>query len=247
MLTVLGGGYGLTGLLFHWISFRPAGRAATEQYRGIVAPFFASPGTIFALMTAFLGSGVWDALRTGTQAVMQEREGIVSDIELSEAAPGSMLSHLPHLAKDYAKSVVDVEWKSTRGRMSTHATDAKLNQLMTAVADPAIGRVVGSAVQGALINAVQRISAARVIRLALLGRQTEDLRWVCVLVLGLLAQASVAAVHLDRRKPQAPALVLSTTAIVIALGLVALTERPFSGSLAISPAPLQHILENPGG
>jgi hypothetical protein len=53
---------------------------------------------------------------------------------------------------------------------------------------------------------------------------------------------SIAAVHLDRARAQVLALLLSTAGTVTALGVVATTERPFSGLLTVSRAPFEHVL-----
>jgi cobalamin synthase len=94
-----------------------------------------------------------------------------------------------------------------------------------------------------LIHAVQRIADARTQRLGMLNLHTHHIRWACVLLLALLLQASIAAVHLDKPRPRALALVLATTSIVVIVGLVAISERPFSGAIMVSPLPLQQILQ----
>ncbi len=48
--------------------------------------------------------------------------------------------------------------------------------------------------------------------------------------------------HLDRARAQVLALLLSTAATVTALAVVATTERPFTGLLTVSRAPLEHLL-----
>jgi hypothetical protein len=63
-------------------------------------------------------------------------------------------------------------------------------------------------------------------------------------VLAVLAQAGVAAVHLEQRRPQALALTIFTLSAVIMLGLIAVCERPYHGSRQISQTPLQELLRS---
>jgi hypothetical protein len=63
-----------------------------------------------------------------------------------------------------------------------------------------------------------------------------------VLILGALTQISIAVVHLQRRNAQIAALVVFSAAVVVALGLIALQERPFQGPFQVGPGPLRQLL-----
>lgn len=236
-------GYGLSGVLCVVVSFLPAWRQAALRYNGVVAPFFVSAGTLFALMTAFLGSAVHDSVRNANQAVMQEREGALRIITLAEALPGNgPAGRLPDLTRTYIHSVLDHEWPLPAARFNAPQTEAALVGLLGAIADREIASTAGNAIQAAFLRAAEGISAGRVTRLGLSRPDADNLRWTGVLVLGLLTQLSVAAVHLDRLRPQVLALILSTSATIAALGVVATAERPFSGLLAVSREPLEQLV-----
>jgi hypothetical protein len=65
---------------------------------------------------------------------------------------------------------------------------------------------------------------------------------VTVLVLGVLTQVSLALVHLDKVRALLSALAVFSLAAVVVLGLIALQEDPFAGSIQVSPAPLEDAL-----
>jgi hypothetical protein len=112
------------------------------------------------------------------------------------------------------------------------------------VTAPELGRQTSPPLQSALIAAVQRIADARAGRLALSEAPTEDAKWFAVLVLAVLSQTGVAAVHLEQRRPQALALTIFTSAAVVLLSLIAVCERPYHGSTQLSHAPLQELLQS---
>jgi hypothetical protein len=233
--------YGLTATLLHLISFHWPTRRHLASLQGMATPFFTTANTLFALMIAFLGAGVWESYRTAVQAVLHEREGIVAVLELAHAAP-SEASRLRERVNQYVTSVIDDEWHQRPiGHGSDH-TDAALLALLGAAASHQTGAAAGPAVQAALISAVQRISAARSSRLVLTHAPNDSPRWVAVLLLALLTQVSVAVAHLERARSQIVALSLSTAAAVIALALVAMLERPFDGANQVSPEPLQRAI-----
>lgn len=245
IIGILVGGFGLSALLFSWTSFSARTRPTVVTFQGVVGPFFVSTGTLFALMAAFLGSSVHESARSGANAVMMEREGAIQVMDLALAMPDrAHADRLVGLTRDYIRAVVDIEWHMRQGRLSAPQADAAYRRLLDAIADTEIWTSAKPPLQRALLDAAQEISSGRLTRLSVRGKQVDQIAWIGVLVLGLLAQWSVGAVHLDRRRPQALALALTTSAIVTALGVVALTERPFSGWLALSPAPLAELLDH---
>jgi Protein of unknown function (DUF4239) len=233
--------YGLSATLLHLLSFHWPTRRHLAGLQGMTTPFFATANTLFALMIAFLGTGVWETYRAATQAVLHEREGIVSVLELANAVP-SEAPRLRERINHYVASVIDDEWhRRPIGHGSDH-TDAALRALLRAAASPQTGVAANPAVQAALLDAVQRIVAARSARLVLMQAPSDSPRWVAVLLLALLTQVTVAVTHLDRARGQVVALGLSTAAAIIALGLVAILERPFDGANQVSPEPLQRAI-----
>lgn len=195
-------------------------------------------------MTAFLGNAVYDTVRTANQAVMQEREAAIQIIDLARARDETpAIARLPDLTRTYVKAVLAHEWNLPEQRFSAPEAERAYAALLDAIADPKIARVGGSAIQAALLRAAQDIGSARVVRLTLRSPRADHFRWIGVLLLGVLTQFSIAAVHLDRIRPQILALLLCTAAIVVSLGVIAMTERPFEGALSVSPGPLVQVAE----
>ena len=91
-------------------------------------------------------------------------------------------------------------------------------------------------------NSPASVCTARTDRLSLSSDQTNDLKWISVLVLGLMTQVALGLVHLEKPRALLAALTVFSTAAVVALGLIALQEHPFQGSFRISSAPLARLL-----
>jgi hypothetical protein len=233
--------YGLTAALLHLISFRWPTRHRVASLQGMATPFFTTANTLFALMIAFLSAGVWETYRNAVQTVLQEREGVVAVLELANAVP-SEADRVRDRAARYVASVIGDEWRLRPIGHGHPKTDAALIALLGTVASRQTAAAAEPTVHAALINAVQRISAARSSRLALTHAPTDSPRWLAVLLLALLTQVSVAVAHLDRARGQIVALTLSTAAAIIALALVAALERPFDGANQVSFEPLQQAI-----
>ena len=87
-----------------------------------------------------------------------------------------------------------------------------------------------------------RIRDSRADRLALASDRTNDIKWITVLIIGVITQLAIALVHLERPRAHGAGVVVFSVAAIVALGLIALQEHPFSGDIQISPAPLVDAL-----
>ena len=126
------------------------------------------------------------------------------------------------------------------------SASAAFDDLERNVSDPKIATDAGVPVQLAQLNTTVRVGTARSDRLALSSERPYDLKWVMVLMLGIMTQISIALVHLERRNAHIAAMAVFSVSAVITLGLIALQERPFSGSFGIEPSQLQELLKLPG-
>jgi hypothetical protein len=145
--------------------------------------------------------------------------------------------------RDYLQSVVKDEWPRLGEQGASAKTDETYARLLREVSDPAIATAAGNPVHNALLNSVLRLGEARAARVSLASDRTNDLKWLSVLILGVITQISLAAVHLERPRAQLTAIVLFSSAAIVALGLIALQEQPFDGAIRISPQPIETALK----
>jgi hypothetical protein len=127
------------------------------------------------------------------------------------------------------------------GEASSEAEAAQDELLQTvARSDIALGN---AALHRLLLDTALRVREARSDRLALSSDFSESAKWTCVLLMALMAQISLAAVHLDEARAQIAAMVIFTASIVLVIGLIATHEGPFHPPLGIRPAPIAKLLD----
>jgi hypothetical protein len=231
--------YGAALALVALISFSPlANRFKTLS--GVVAPFFTSVAILFALLTGFLANDIGDRNRQALRAVQAEAGELQNIYSLSVASVTEM-SAVRIAVKAYASSVVRDEWPASEGNSSPR-TETAYDDLLRELSDPAITRDASGAVHSALLTAAVRVGTARAVRLSLSSDRTNDLKWISVLILGLITQVALALVHLERPRAMLTALIVFASGAIVALGLIALQEDPFDGAFRVSPAPLERLL-----
>lgn len=245
LFTVLILFYGIMTAVIVWVCSRSPLRARILTFTGVVAPFFAATSVLFALLTGFLGNDVGDRSRQAWRAVYSETSAASAVHTLSIASKSDM-QDIRTALRDYLQSVVKDEWPHLGSNGASAKTDAAYARLLQEVSEPGIAAAAGQAVHGALLNAVLRLAEARSTRISLASDRTNDLKWISVLILGVLTQISLALVHLEKPRAQVAAILLFSAAAVVALGLIALQEQPFDGAIRISPDSVAEALKAMG-
>lgn len=173
----------------------------------------------------------------GAEAAAAGRVNAISVAAVSDMAG------IRALLEAYLRSTVADEWPKMAEGETSERTAALLADLLREVTHPKIAVEAGSAVQGALVDAVAAMGSARSERLAAGADSTNELKWATVLLQGVFVQVALGLVHLARWRPLAAALTVFSVSAVAALGLLAFQERPFSGAIQVTPLPLVRAAE----
>jgi uncharacterized protein DUF4239 len=242
LMSVLALFYAATGSAVWWVSFGRPLRGWAQGFKGVVAPFFGAVSVLFALQAGFLANDVVVRNREAVAAVNGEADTIREVFALSVASASDM-TVIHRTLVEYLRAVLADEWPAMGEERVSERTAMALAELLHRVSDPAIARDAGQAVHTALLNSVMQIIALRSQRLALAADGSSTLKWGIVLLLGVVTQVALGLVHLDRSRPQLAAVAVFSAAAVVALGLIAMQEWPFSGVVQISAAPMHDALK----
>lgn len=231
--------YMSVAVLLVWISFRSRAAPWVQSFRGIVPPFFGSTAIIFGVLIAFLSNDIWERNKLAERVVFTESDTLVALYSLSAVSAADNAS-LRTAIRAYASAVVQEEWPMLALEQRSPRTDAALNALLREVARPGSG--TEGSVQRTMLDMVLQIRAAHEDRVALANDRTVVTKWAAVLLLAILTQLSIAAVHLEKPRPQAAALAIFTLAAVLLLGLLAIHEAPFEPPVFVPPGPISDVL-----
>ncbi len=233
--------YGATALVLIRLSFGVLAGPWVRSFRGVVAPFFSAIVVILGILTGFLASDVWDRNQRAAATVRGEGGNLIS-LHALAATLGA-----PHVAIDrairaYAAAVIGKEWPLMENGEASPDAEAAQDELLQTVAQSDVA--LGDAALGRLLlETAMKVREARGNRLAVSSDFSENFKWASVLLMALMAQISVAAVHLDSARAQVAAMVIFTASIVLVIGLIAAHEGPFQPPLGISPAPIAKVLD----
>jgi len=238
----LAGFYGASAIILIYLSFSRLTGAWVQSFSGVVPPYFAGMVTVFAILVGFLANDVWDRSRRAAADVRSEAVNLTSLYDLI-ATSGLPALPIDNAIRTYVSTVVEKEWPSMAlGKAAPEAESAQ-DQLLEAVANLEAEPASSPAITRVMLDTALKIRDARYERILLSADYSESFKWMNVLVFAIIGQISVAAVHLERARPNIAAMVIFTVGIVLVLGLIASHEFPFSSAFSVSPEPIAALLK----
>jgi len=241
--------------LIFWLCFIPTAAAVLlylvtqhgpfaahlQSYRGVVAPFFASVGIVFAVFAAFLGADIWERVQHSNHSLETEAAAVQSIVQIA----GSLGPNGAPIVRNfeiYVHATLELELgKGSRAR--SPIADSALGEAVQAILalPPDGGRDL--AAQGTMLGAYERIWQARATRRHIANTHSDPYKWMAVLFLGILTQVSLALCHIDQRKPLAAALFVFTLAFTGTMVALAIHERPLADPKIVSLNHLKHSVD----
>jgi hypothetical protein len=233
--------YLVTATVIHLLSFYGAAGRWFSNLKGIVGPFFTSVTVIFALLAAFIANDVWRRDSEAVQVVRAEADALLGLYYLTpDTAPDAGTVH--NLIRAYVELVIRREWPRMSGGEGTPEAEAALDALFREILGRSAQRTANFVIERARIDLALRLRALHATRLSLAADRTDELKWAILLILGIVAQLAIAVVHLERPQAQIGALAIFSAAVVIALGLIAIQERPFMPPIETPLTDLENVL-----
>lgn len=232
-----------TGVFITWLCINPRTHKMLSPFEGVVPPFVAVPAGIFALTAALMAASLWENYSGAAKAIRTEVQGLESCVELAQTIPALKTTDLAALSRDYARSVVNDEWTTMAVMEASAVSEEKFKELQMAIFQVA-SNLNNAAEVKVLLSAYQNIQDGRTSRMSYVNFDTHPARWIAVMVLGLMLQLAVGAVHLTKPKALIIAMPIVTCTILTALCTIMLTlSNPYIGWLSVKSIPYLPLLK----
>ncbi|MGN6747816.1 MAG: DUF4239 domain-containing protein [Xanthobacteraceae bacterium] len=209
-----------------------------------VSPGLLPPlGILFALFVAFTATQVWSDNDKANSVVDREASALKTVVILAAAFPGEAETRLRKLIRSYIADASAQEWPMMAHRTATlqvipyslaQALELTLALTPSSQGQQTAQREITTSLENALDARRQRIIISYV--------QVNWIKWLCLSLQAACALIAIAMVHSDN--PLASAITLGLFAIGVAASLLLILahDRPFTGDLSVSPAPLLQVM-----
>jgi hypothetical protein len=217
------------------IFLSPKTRPLMLQYEGVVAPFFGLPAVLFSLLSALMGTSIWENYNVAAQAIKNESQGLIQIISLADTVPELRDNNLANATRIYAKSIVEEEWQTLTSDRKDAAQTVEKFIAMRSDVFKAANELNNNAESKVLMNAFQTVNNARGIRLAYTSFDVHPLRLSGILLLAIVLLITVAFIHVVKPKSLVVAMSIATATVLVPICLITLTfSSPYIGVISIS-------------
>lgn len=223
-----------TGCLFVWVAERSRLRPFFQSCSGVVAPYGTLLSVLFSLLVVFLIQDIWTHHERARAAVAREADGIrvvraVADMQ------GERAKALKELIVQYGDTVGTSDWRSAAHQSAVDSLARRMLQ------EGLLGESAGvnTQVQRTIVDAITEMRNGRRERMLIESSRTARQKWGAALVLGVLTQMALVAVHLGKARASTLTSLLFSSGMAFVLWIALVRTDPFQGPNAISLQPLK--------
>jgi Protein of unknown function (DUF4239) len=234
--------YAVTAVIHFSIMALAVGDRA-RAFKAISPGMLPPLSVIFALLVAFLASQAWNDADRASAAVNREASALRAAVLLAGAFPGEPETRLRDLVRHYIQDAATQEWPAmARNNATLSIAPAPLAQalaLTLALEPHGNGQTVG---QREMTSALETALEARRQRIILSHSSINWVKWSALLLLAGLNLVTICMVHSDNRTANRIILGVFSTAVSVAILLIASHSRPFTGEISVPPAVLLQVM-----
>ena len=217
---------------------QPRDRRAGACFQGRLPGMLPPLGILFALFIAFTASQVWNDTDRANTAVSGEASALRAVVILAASFPGEPEAQMRRLIHLHIEEAASQEWP----KMAQHRANlriipgplAEAVQLALALTPDNRGQEIA---QREITTALENALAARRQRIIVSRSEVNLTKWSCLLVQAICMLIAIAMVHSDNRGAAAITMGLFASGVAVSVLLILAHDRPFTGTISVSPAP----------
>lgn len=218
---------------------------ALSQGHDVTGPIFGTLGTIYGIFLAFIVATTWHYYSDASSNLVQEARCLQDLYSNVNASSPEFRDKIQKILRDYRDAVVNLEWKSLeRGKANPEAT-----KLLMELTNAYTQHKLTEPAEGVFFQlSAQNLNQMKSLRTSRIDDSASGLipfLW-CVLLIGGAATISFTFLFAHHNiHAQAIVTIILTGVISLTLYSIVNLDFPFSGIVALSPAPLQNLSLEP--
>jgi hypothetical protein len=217
-----------------------------RRFRGqsksdVLASYVTVIGTLYAVLLAFVLLSVWEQFDTAHAASEKEASAVADLVRLSAGLPEPGAGRVRDAVRDYARAVIDEEWKAMSNGGRSARADRALDQVWAALIaiEPGPGR---AGIYNQALLLARSVGDSRQDRLSQARPSVQSVIWVLLIGGGALTLVSTYFFE-GATTVYLPVNGGLTLMIAFILYLVFAFDHPFSYDVGTGPDALRAVLE----
>ena len=214
-----------------------------RSHNDVIGPSVGVIGTTYAVIVAFMLSGVWTNFQAALRNSEYEANALVSLGRLARALSPPEREQIQGLAREYAKVMIEQEWPAmTRQQLSVRGHQIMI-ELWTVLPAMKPTSPQQQAVLQQALTELSTMSQHRRIRVLESRTQLPNILWVVLLFGAFVTVGASCLFGVEDFKVHAFQVGALSLTIAIVLVAIADIDHPFEGIVHVSPSSFQYALD----
>jgi hypothetical protein len=200
-------------------------------------------GTSYGVILGFMLSTVWSDFHNAELNVSQEAASLMNAYNISAELPAPNNQIMRDLARQYGDAVVNEEWPAMQQSHEVHTGGVILGKMWEVLHQSKASEDGATNSVDHLTTVMSNLSERRNQRELQNAARLPRLLWVLLILGGVATVVSSCALGNDSKWLHYCQVLALTFVVSVALAAIADLARPFQGSVSVSPASFEHVLE----
>jgi hypothetical protein len=234
----------IAGALFTLAVLRHYWSPSTRlDHNDVVGPNVSVIGTTYAVLIAFMLSGVWNNLQVARVNTEQEANSLVNIFRFAYHLPPDSSAQLQQLARDYSNAMITEEWPAMKHGGSSVTAHRLTQQLWHTLASVQPRNIAEQMVMDHALSELSSMTEHRRIRLLESRERLPALLWTVLIVGGIVTVGSTCLFGVDNFRLHMVQVFEISFLLSLMLVAIASIDRPFQGDVHVPPDAFRYAIE----
>jgi len=229
--------FALAVLRHYWA---PSVRTA---HNDVVGPNVGVIGTTYAVLIAFMLSGVWNNLQAARLNAEQEANSLVNIFRFAYQLPPESQSPVQDLARKYCESMITEEWPAMARQEQSANAHKLVQQLWRSLTSVNPRNASEQTVMDHSLSELTSMTEHRRIRLLQSRQRLPALLWAVLIVGGIITVGSTCLFGVENFKLHIVQVFELSFLLSLMLVAIASINRPYQGDVHVTPDAFHYALD----
>lgn len=207
-------------------------RRESNDFTGAVVAVI---GTTYAVLLAFMLSGVWNMFQQAQINAEQEANDLVNIFRISEQLPEPTRGTIEDLARRYAQNAIQTEFPSMSNEQLPPQGSQMITQMWKAASSIRANTSEESNALADLMSTLRSLTEHRRIRILQSHEMLPGILWMVLIAGGIITVAAACFFGVPNFRFHLLQVIVLSFLISLVLVAIADIDRPYQGNVKVSP------------
>ena len=213
-------------------------------HNDMVGPSLGVIGTTYAVIIAFMLSGVWSQFQTAEVNAEQEANCLVNIYRFAESFPPAEGPKVQQLAVEYSKVMISDEWQAMEHEASSEHAHTLMRALWRALPSIDGQNIAQHTAVDHAITELSSMTEHRRIRLLESHQKLPGIRWSVLIIGGIITVGSTCLFGVENFSLHLVQVFAITLLLSVMLVAIAEIDQPFQGDVRVAPDGFRYALDS---